>query len=308
MSNRIVDHRKETVVDEVCKQIRSRGSLECFGYGCALVEESHSVILLHGVHATGTKQSKKLIQKGRALLEMLNDVDLVEEDEGVENRKGWVIEDSGKNDVFQVLQSPCVADFAQDYGIFDGDHFLESVAVVEILAMVCLVGREFGVICRQSARHTLPSATRKDPFRTLQSTNHPVYYVVANHQFYDRVIVQQYKGLHDVAESMEVRKALEVFGHGDEGEEFQDKVVADDELADGVASHLRRSGGAQHLFDLGQVPKLRLRKVEGVGDGFKGVIRKRIICIGIRISQQVYNGQQFAYVLHGRTYPGQPCS
>ena len=97
------DDLKEPMSDEVGEEIRSRRSLEILRNGCTLVQEMNSVLFALSVSVLGFEYGKQLLEKGGVTLEMLDNVDLVEEYERVENRKGRVVQDACKNNIFQVL-------------------------------------------------------------------------------------------------------------------------------------------------------------------------------------------------------------
>jgi hypothetical protein len=58
-------------------------------------------------------------------MQVLNDIDLVVEDEGVENREGGVVEDTGEDDVFEILKAVGVMDALSNVDVLNPDHFLE---------------------------------------------------------------------------------------------------------------------------------------------------------------------------------------
>lgn len=49
------------------------------------------------------KDAEKLLKKCCICVQMRHDVNLVEEDEGVENRESWVVQDPGEYDVLEIL-------------------------------------------------------------------------------------------------------------------------------------------------------------------------------------------------------------
>lgn len=72
-------------------------------------------------------------------MEMLDDVDLVKEDEGVQNAESRIVEDARKNHVFEVLESVRVMYFPFDVFVFYPYDFLELGFISEILSMVGFV-------------------------------------------------------------------------------------------------------------------------------------------------------------------------
>lgn len=72
-------------------------------------------------------------------MEMLDDVDLVKEDEGVQNAESRIVEDARKNHVFEVLESVRVMYLPFDVFVFYPYDFLELGFISEILSMVGFV-------------------------------------------------------------------------------------------------------------------------------------------------------------------------
>lgn len=72
-------------------------------------------------------------------MEMLDDVDLVKEDEGVQNAESRIVEDARKNHVFEVLESVRVMYLPFDVFVFYPYDFLELGFIGEILSMVGFV-------------------------------------------------------------------------------------------------------------------------------------------------------------------------
>lgn len=78
---------------------------------------------------------------------MVDDVDLVEEDEGIKDGESGVVEDASEYDIFEVEQAVGVVDLAADLVMGDGNDLLEFGRVGEVLAVVGAVGWEVGVVC-----------------------------------------------------------------------------------------------------------------------------------------------------------------
>ena len=72
-------------------------------------------------------------------MEMLDDVDLVKEDEGIQNAESRIVEDARKNHVFEVLESVRVMYLPFDVFVFYPYDFLELGFIGEILSMVGFV-------------------------------------------------------------------------------------------------------------------------------------------------------------------------
>src|SRR4051794_30991779 len=77
---------------------------------------------------------------------MLNNVNLVEEDEGVEHRESGVVENACQNYILQTLEPVRLVDLSADRFIINRNNFLVPVLVSEPLAMVCLVGGKIWVV------------------------------------------------------------------------------------------------------------------------------------------------------------------
>ena len=86
MSERVVDHLEQTVLDEVGVELRSGRCLEVLRDGTALLDEMHGTLLPLLIWLLRVEQTEELAQKGLVGLQMLHDVDLVEEDERVRKR------------------------------------------------------------------------------------------------------------------------------------------------------------------------------------------------------------------------------
>lgn len=77
---------------------------------------------------------------------MLDNFDLVEEDERAEHGEGGIVQDSGQHNVFEVLETVRLVDFAANILIIDGHDFFEASLVAEPVPVVGLVAREIGVV------------------------------------------------------------------------------------------------------------------------------------------------------------------
>lgn len=140
------DDIEKAITDEVGEQVGAGGSLQILRDSSALVEKVYGVFSSFAFWALHIKDGKELLEKGGVTLEMLNDVNLVEEDDGVEDRKGRVVQDSGQDDIFQILKPPGVSDLLLDDLVPDRDDFLVSGSIVEVESMTCFVGGEIWVI------------------------------------------------------------------------------------------------------------------------------------------------------------------
>lgn len=250
---------KEAVVDQVCKQVAAGLGLEVLCNAHALVEELDGVFALAGFGGRGLwgEEGEEFAEEGGVGLQVLDDVDLVEEDEGVEDGEGWVVEDAGEDYVFEVLQAPGVAYLAQDDGILDGDYFLVAGAVVEVLAVVCLVSGEVRVV--------------------LEGADDGGDDGIGDDLLDDGVVVEQDEGLHDVAEAVEVCEPLEVFGDGDQGQQLDDVLFLDDEAGDGVSTWLGSAGAYDEVLDLCEVCEVWRREHDGAGEAVHGVVGQRVV-------------------------------
>lgn len=260
------------MVDEVCKQVPAGLGLEVLCNAHALVEELDGVFTFasFGGRGLGSEEGEEFAEEGGVGLQVLDDVDLVEEDEGVEDGESRVVEDAGEDYVFEVLQAPGVAYLAQDDGIFDGDYFLVAGAVVEVLAVVCLVGGEVWVV--------------------LEGADDSGDDGIGDDLFDDGVVIEQDEGLHDVAEAVEVCEPLEVFGDGDQGKQLEDVLLLDDEAGDGVSTWLGSTGAYDEVFDLCEVCEVWRREHDGAGEAVHGVFGQRVVFHSFSISPYTQGG------------------
>jgi hypothetical protein len=169
---------------------------------------------------------------------VLDDLDLVEEDEGVEDGKGGVVEDARQNDVFEVLQPVRVVDLLPHLRVADLDDLLEPRGIAQVFPVVRLEGGEFGVV--------------------LERAEHAVDELVADHLLYYGVLVEQDDGLHDAAEPVQVGKALEVLGVLHQGNELGEVVGRNDKARQRFATRRGAVGHAHGVLDVGEVGHVRV--------------------------------------------------
>jgi hypothetical protein len=81
-------------------------------------------------HLFVDKEPHDLPQKCVVLLNMGDDVDLVEDDTGVEDVEGGIVEGAGKDDVFQKLEAVGVVDFALYANISDWNGLVKVGCLV----------------------------------------------------------------------------------------------------------------------------------------------------------------------------------
>lgn len=146
MLNSKGDHGEETMADEIRKEVRARWDLQVLRDSCALMEKLHRVILSLSVRIPRVEDTKELFQEGGICLDMVHNVDLVEEDQRVEDREGWIVENPSQDHVFQVLQPPSTPNLSSNKRIFDWDHLLVPRLVRKILPVIRFVGREFRIV------------------------------------------------------------------------------------------------------------------------------------------------------------------
>lgn len=91
MLNGESDDCKKAVIDEIPVETGTRWSLQVFGNGSTLMEKQHGVIFALGIRIPGVKDTKEFLQELHVGLDVANDVDLIEEDQGVEDGESWVI-------------------------------------------------------------------------------------------------------------------------------------------------------------------------------------------------------------------------
>lgn len=143
---------EQPVTNEILVQLSSCICLQAFSNRTTLLNKKHCVLFPGEVLLLGSKDTEELLEKLTIGLQMLNDVDLVKEDEGVENRKGGVVQNTGQDDILQVLQAISVVDLSFYAFIFDLYYFLEFGLVRQVLPMVRLVQWEVWIICKMSER------------------------------------------------------------------------------------------------------------------------------------------------------------
>lgn len=110
------------------------------------MNEANSVIFASLVCIAWVEYCEQFLQKLSIGLNMVDNIDLVEEYQRVQDRERGVVEDARKDNVFEVLQSPCLSDFLLNDGVFHRNHFSVSGLVLEVLPMVGFVCREVRVI------------------------------------------------------------------------------------------------------------------------------------------------------------------
>ena len=79
--------------------------MQVLGDGARLLQEENGILLPHRVHVRSIDEGEELGQEGQVALDVLDDLDLVVEDEGVQHAKCRIVKYSSKYHVFEVLQS-----------------------------------------------------------------------------------------------------------------------------------------------------------------------------------------------------------
>lgn len=187
---------------------------------------------------------------------MLDNFDLVEEDEGAEHGEGGIVENSGQHNVFEVLETVSLVDLAANVFIIDGHDLFEASLVAEPVAVVGLVAGEIRVV--------------------FQSADNAQQTFVGNRMLNNGGVVEQENGLHDVAQTMQVRKAFQIFGNLDQGDKLVDVVFGHDEFGDGFTASSGGARGSKADLDFGQVAQFSSGEVDG-GDRFDGEFIVKII-------------------------------
>lgn len=93
------------------------------------------------------ESSEQVSQESIVVTKVGDDVDLVEEQQGVENIEGGIVQHPGKDHVLEVMQAVCLVDLCQDYRVFDLDDLLEAICFGKEFAVRSFVLRIFRVIC-----------------------------------------------------------------------------------------------------------------------------------------------------------------
>ena len=78
--------------------------------------------------------------------DVLDDVDVVEEDEGVQDGEGRVVEDARQHDILEVEQAVGVLDFVADLRILELDNLFEFGGLAEELPVGGAMGRKVRII------------------------------------------------------------------------------------------------------------------------------------------------------------------
>ena len=119
--------------------------LDVLAHGAAILYEKHSIFL--PIRIVALEYTEKLFQEVGILLHVRHYVHLVKEDQAVQDREGWIVEDAREDDVLQIKQAVCEMDFPSYVFAVELDDFFEFGRVGEVLAMVRAVRGEVGVVC-----------------------------------------------------------------------------------------------------------------------------------------------------------------
>lgn len=111
------------------------------------MQELYRVVFALPVGASRVEDGKELSEEGGVRLDVVHNFHLVEEDQGVEHGERRVVQDSSKDHIFQVLQPPGTPNLPANQRVLDRHNFLVARLVCQVLSVVRLVGREFGIIC-----------------------------------------------------------------------------------------------------------------------------------------------------------------
>ncbi len=108
VAQRVRHHAEHVVLQEAAVQRCARLRLDVLGDGTALLDEEHGVgptliAAAAGLVRGGTEDAKELLDDGRVAMQMLDDVDVVKEDDGIKNGEGGVVEDAREHDILEVL-------------------------------------------------------------------------------------------------------------------------------------------------------------------------------------------------------------
>lgn len=80
------------------------------------------------------------------MLDVRDDVDLIEEDTGVDDVESGVIDGPGEDHVLEELEAVSVVNFALNYRVADGDRLMEMRLGLQKFSVVCFVVRKVRVI------------------------------------------------------------------------------------------------------------------------------------------------------------------
>lgn len=110
------------------------------------MKELHRIVFSFRVRIPRVENREEFLEKGAIGLDIIQDLNLVEENQGIEDGKSRVVQNPCQNHILQVLQAPCTPNLFPYDRVLDGNDFLEAGFVCEVLSVVGFVGRELGVI------------------------------------------------------------------------------------------------------------------------------------------------------------------
>jgi hypothetical protein len=148
----------KAMIEEDADELKTRWKSDVLGHEKKLMEQKHDVLPLRIHRRIGRSCERRAIPSGRMerrkstvkevfiRLDVLDDVGLVVEDEGVENIEGRVFERAREDDIFEVLKAVGLVDLLSDGGVFDLDGLSEAGGVGDELSMRGFELGEFGVV------------------------------------------------------------------------------------------------------------------------------------------------------------------
>lgn len=90
------------------------------------MNKADSVIFASLICIPWVEYREQFLQKRSIGLNVVDYIDLIEEYQRVQDRERGVVENARQNNVFEVLQSPCLSNFLLNDGVFHGNHFSVS--------------------------------------------------------------------------------------------------------------------------------------------------------------------------------------
>lgn len=191
---------------------------------------------------------------------MLDNFDLVEEDEGAEHGEGGIVEDSGQHNVLEILETVSLMDFAANVCIINGHDLFEASLVAQPVPVVGLVAREIGIV--------------------FQSADNPQQAIIGYSMLNNGGVVEQENSLHDVTQTVQVRKAFQILGNLNQGDKLVDVVFGHDEFGYGFTASGSRALSSKHGINFGQIVQFSSGEVDGRYRFNGELIIEIIVCVG----------------------------
>ncbi len=184
--------------------------MDALGHAAAGLDEEDGVDFALHARLFRTEDEEQLFDEGGVVLHVLHDVDLVEEDEGVEHAVGRIVQEPRQDHVFEVLQSVRVVDALPDRLVLKVDDFLELGTMREVVTVVGLVSWEVWIVWSgiMLAISLGLLSIADGSTRTLQHPHHSEDELIRHDPLEDARVVEHDDRLHHVAQSMQILETL----------------------------------------------------------------------------------------------------